>query len=475
MLGPVQRQASLFSFAFFKEAALLYDPLLEPMDALLDDPALVALSAQALAGRSPASKDLGRASIAPDRLLRCVVLKHLKGWSFRELQREVRASLLYRRFTRFYEDPIPDFSNLCRAFALFGQARTRQLHEQLIRKAQQQALSAGTKLRTDTTAVETNIHYPTDSSLLADSLRVLTRSLQRISEGCHNVQFQVVDHARAAKHRVLEIGRAAKTLTHSGRQQLQHSYGKLIDLTRRVTLQAYSVIAQLHQGQLVARHNAFLRVLRAESTLRHYLPLIEQVITQSHSRIFGGETRCPGKILSLFEPHSVVIRKGKAHKPNEFGRLVRIDEVEGALVSNYAVAVGNLADQEQWLPALNTHQKLFGCAPLLAAADRGFWSGRNEAAAAQLGVKHTVLPGRGRLSVERQRRQKQCWFKRGQGWRAGIEPRISTLKHRFGMQRAFYKGEIGFERYVGCCVIAHNLVAMTRAKPKSRQRRCRRG
>jgi IS5 family transposase len=171
----------------------------------------------------------------------------------------------------------------------------------------------------------------------------------------------------------------------------------------------------------------------------------------------------------------VVIRKGKAHKPNESGRLVRIDEAENGFVSNYAVAPGNLCDQQQWVPALEAHVELLGKAPRLAAADRGFWNSANEKAALQLGVKQVVLPACGRLSPSRAARQKQRWFRCGQGWRAGIEARLSTLKHRFGMQRALYKGEIGFERHVAWSIIAHNLVAMSRARVKSGDRRCRSG
>ena len=162
----------------------------------------------------------------------------------------------------------------------------------------------------------------------------------------------------------------------------------------------------------------------------------------------------------------MVIRKGKAHKPNEFGRLVRIDEVENGIVSGYEVAAGNRADQQQWAPALEHHITLFGQAPRLAAADRGYWSAQNERLAGELGVQQIVLPGRGPLSAERAVREKKRWFRRGQAWRAGIEPRIATLKHRFGMQRAFYKGEAGFQRHVAFCVLAHNLVAMSRASPK---------
>jgi len=475
MIGKIVRPASLFAFAFFKEVASIADPILDPLDRLLEDPMLVALSSQALAKRSPGSNKAGREGIAPDRLLRCVVLKHVKGWSYRELHRELRASLLYRRFTRFYEDPIPDFSNLCRAFALFGKEGTEQIHQCIVQQAKEAAVIAGNKLRTDTTAVEANIHHPTDSSLLADSLRVMHRYLQRIAEGCHESELRIVNHARAAKYRVLEIGRAARTFTGGGQEQLKQSYEKLIGLTRGVKGQAAAVLKALSDSQLVARSESFLKVVAAEAALKHYLPLVEKVITQSQARIFQAQTRHPDKILSLFEPHSVVIRKGKAHKPNEFGRLVRIDEVENGFVSNYAVAPGNLCDQHQWTPALQAHVELFGQAPRLATADRGFWNSANEKAATQLGVKQVVLPACGRLSPSRAARQKQRWFRRGQGWRAGIEARMSTLKHCFGMQRAFYKGEIGFERHVGWCIIAHNLVAMSRAPRKSGARRCRSG
>jgi len=465
VVGPLQRQPSLFGFAFFKELACLQDPTLGEIDLLLDDPALVAICSRALAARRHRSMDFGRSTIAPDRLLRCVVLKHLKGWSFRGLEEELRANLLYRRFTRFYEDPIPDHTVFSRLFALFGTEGPQALHAQVIARARALSLAKGHCLRTDTTAVETNIHHPSDSSLLADSLRVLTRSLKTISQSCQQGGWKVVDHARATKYRLLEIARASRLLNDAGQQRLKKSYGRLLGLTRAVTLQACAVLARLSSAQLSARPDARTRVLRQETRLRHYLPLVERVMAQTQARVFQAQSHYPEKILSLFEPHTVVIRKGKPHKPNEFGRLVRLDEVENGIVSGYEVSAGNRADQQQWAPALEHHVALFGRAPRLAAADRGYWSTHNEEVAAEMGVKHVVLPARGPLSAERAVREKKRWFRRGQAWRAGIEPRIATLKHRFGLQRAFYKGEAGFERHVAFCVLAHNLVAMSRAGP----------
>jgi transposase, IS5 family len=465
VIGPLQRQPSLFGFAFFKELACLQDPTLSEIDLLLDDPALVAICSRALAARHQRSINFGRSTIAPDRLLRCVVLKHLKGWSFRGLEEELRANLLYRRFTRFYEDPIPDHTVFSRLFALLGTEGPQALHAMVVARARALCIARGHCLRTDTTAVETNIHHPSDSSLLADSLRVLTRSLKTISQSCQQGGGKVVDHARATKYRLLEIARAARLLNEAGQQRLKKSYGRLLRLTRAVTSQACAVLARLSSGELSARPDAGVRVLREQSSLRHYLPLVERVIAQTQARVFEAQSHYPEKVLSLFEPHSVVIRKGKPHKPNEFGRLVRIDEVENGIVSGYEVAAGNRADQQQWAPALEHHVALFGRPPRLAAADRGYWSTPNERLAAEMGVEQIVLPGRGPLSAERAVREKKRWFRRAQAWRAGIEPRIATLKHRFGMQRAFYKGEAGFQRHVAFCVLAHNLVAMSRAGP----------
>src|SRR5712671_3427878 len=143
MIGSTSRQASLFYFAFAKEVMAITDDVLDPLDSLLQDPQLVQLTAQALAKRRARSADFGRPSIAPDRLLRCVILKHLRGWSFRQLERELRASLLYRRFTRFYEDPIPDFSSFSRTFGLFGKDGTARVHARVVQIAQEQSAASG--------------------------------------------------------------------------------------------------------------------------------------------------------------------------------------------------------------------------------------------------------------------------------------------------------------------------------------------
>jgi len=461
MIGATSRQSFLFYVPLAQQASLLKDDLLDPIDELLDDPELVDLVRQRLAARCPCSARTGRPGIAPDRLLRCCVAKHLKGWSFRELEREVRSNLVYRRFTRFDGDPTPDFTTFSRTFALLGPAVTQEIHKRVVALSRDKHVASGRKLRSDTTVAETNVHYPTDSTLLGDGIRVLTRSLKRIAREFSPGAVSVVDHARSVKRRLLEISRAAKCLTQASQERLRNSYQKLLGLTWGVIGQATAVLEELREGRLVVL-GSLVSVLRQESQLRHFIPLVQKVIAQTQERVFQGNRHVAGKVLSLFEPHTQAIRKGKAHKPTEFGRLVRLDEVENGVVSHYEVLEGNPADTSSWAPALAQHETHFGRPPEMATGDRGYFSAQNERDAKARGVQKVALPARGRLSKTRARLQKERWFRRALRWRAGIEATISTLKHPFSMARATYKGENGFERYVGWSVITKNLVSMAR-------------
>jgi transposase, IS5 family len=467
MINSSSHQAWLFYSPLALQAALLKDDLLDPVDQLLDDPALLELVQQCLATRFPASTRTGRPGMAPDRLLRCCVMKHLKGWSFRNLERELRSNLVYRRFTRFDAEATPDFTTFSRTFALLSPALIEQIHQRVVGLAREQGVAQGRKLRSDTTVVESHVHYPTDSTLLGDGIRVLSRSLARIAAECKDGTLDVVHHGRAVKHRLLEISRAAKSLTAANQQRMKDSYQKLVGLTRSVVRQASEVVQRWGKGRLKVV-GKLLRVEAQIGQLRHFLPLVEKVITQTKERVWGGNCHVQGKVLSLFEPHTEVIRKGKAHKPNEFGRLVRLDEVENGIVSGYQVLTGNPADSTAWMPALQQHQARFGRAPEMATADRGFFSAKNELEAQQLGVKKVALPARGRLSAKRAKQQKQRWFRRALRWRAGCEATISTLKHPFSMWRARYKGNPGFQRYVGWCVITKNLFSIARYQERRR-------
>ncbi|HMD43674.1 MAG TPA: ISNCY family transposase [Candidatus Acidoferrum sp.] len=461
MIAPAQHQSWLFYMPLAKQAALLKDDLLDPVDQLLEDPQLIELVRNCLAARSPASTRTGRTGLAADRLLRCCVLKHLKGWSFRALERELRSNLIYRQFTHFDAEATPDFTTFSRTFALLGPSVTEKIHQRVVGLARQEGAAEGHKLRTDTTAVETNVHFPTDSALLGDGIRVLSRSLKRIAAECKSGALVVVNHGRAVKHRLLEISRAAKFQTEASRQRMRDSYHKLLSLTGKLVRQAGEMVERWEKKKLPVI-GSLLKVEVQASQLRHFLPLVDKVMAQTKERVWEGNRHVAGKVLSLFEPHTQVIRKGKAHKPNEFGRLVRIDEVENGIVSGYEVLEGNAADTNSWLPAIQHHQASFGKVPEMATADRGFFTAKNEREAEALGVEKVALPATGHLSKSRAERQKERWFRRALHWRAGCEATISHLKNPFSMRRASYKGERGFKRYVGWCVITKNLFSIAR-------------
>jgi IS5 family transposase len=477
MVGALHRQSSLFYVALGHQASLIKDDLLEPLDLLLDDEALVEIVRQRLATRRPRSTKAGRTGIAPDRLIRCCALKHLKNWSFRQLERELRGSLVYRKFTRFDDDDTPDYTTFNKLFKLLGREATRAVHERVVQQAREEEVAPGRRLRVDTTVVESNVHYPTDSSLLGDGIRVLTRHLSRIATECDAGAVKVVDHGRAVKYRLLEISRAAKSRAQSGKDKLKGSYEKLVGLAGQVVRQAVAVTERLAgtaSEKLRVTGNA-LKVEAQRMALEHFVPLVQRVVRQTKARVFDGNTHFTDKLLSLFEPYTAVICKGKAHKPSEFGQLVRIDEVENGIVSNYDVQRGNPADTEAWMPAIFQHEAQFGSAPRMATADRGFFSAKNEKAALSAGVANVALPATGRLSDKRAKLQKQRGFRRRLRWRAGIESRISTLKHKFDMLRAWYKGAEGFERHVGWSVITNNLVSIARALVKRKRREEERG
>jgi len=193
------------------------------------------------------------------------------------------------------------------------------------------------------------------------------------------------------------------------------------------------------------------------------LARVRQVMKQTRARLFRGDTRSEGKLFSLFEPSTEIIRKGKAGKPNEFGKMVKLQEAENQIVTDYEVYDRRPYDADLLGAAIDIHEARLGRTPRLVAADAGFYSARNEAAAKARGVKRLCIPNRSTRSRERKREQKRRWFRQGQKWRTGCEGRISVVKRRHGLNRCRYKGDAGMRRWVGFGVIADNLINLGHA------------
>jgi IS5 family transposase len=190
-------------------------------------------------------------------------------------------------------------------------------------------------------------------------------------------------------------------------------------------------------------------------------PRVKQVMKQARARIFAGNTHLADKLL--FEPSTEVIRKGKAAKPNEFGKMVKLQEAENQIIVDYEVYDRRPNDADLLIPAIEVHQARLGRAPYLVAADAAFYSNKNETTAKAKGVKRVCVPNRSAKSPERKREQKKRWFRNGQKWRTGSEGRISVVKRRHGLDRCRYKGDSGLRRWVGLGVIGDNLVTLAAA------------
>jgi transposase, IS5 family len=462
-----RRQLSFGDGLIAEEISDLRESWMIHADAVLADEDIVSAVYEALSKRHPKSRCRGRRGAPAEVVLRLLVLKHIRNWSYEVLEREVRANLVYRDFTRVGGGKMPDAKTMGRWGVALGPKVLKQVHERMVKIALEKGVTTGRRMRVDTTVVETDVHHPTDSTLLGDGVRVLTRIMKKITKIAGAVGTKLRDRSRSVKFRLLEIGRVARAKGSIDQDKLKRRYGQLLDATSRVVGQAKRFSAEISQG--VKRARSVLEQLVLEG-LRQELDLmaarVRQVMKQTRARIFRGNTRSEGKLLSLFEPSTEVIRKGKAGKPNEFGKMVKLQEAENQIITDYEVYARRPYDSDLLVAAIETHRALLGRAPRLLAADAAFYSAKNEAAAKAKGVKRVCIPNRSTKSPERKREQRRRWFRDGQKWRTGCEGRISVVKRRHGLDRCRYKGSVGMDRWVGLGVIADNLVNIGRAMEK---------
>jgi transposase, IS5 family len=445
----------------------LYEDWMVHADQVMADDEIVMAAYEALAKRHRLSRTRGRRGFAAEVVVRLLVLKHARNWSYAILEREVRANLVYRMFTRVGFAKMADAKTMGKWGLAVGPEVIKQIHDRMVSIAQEKGIAQGCKMRTDTTVVETNIHYPTDSSLLGDGVRVLTRVMKQVAKIAGEVGCKLRDRGRSVKRRLMEIGRAARAKAPQSKEKLQKAYGKLLNSTSRVVGQAKRFAKEIVDGTKRAKgglQQAALECLRGE--LETMIPRVRQVITQTKARIFQGETRTEGKIFSLFEPTTEIIRKGKAGQPNEFGKMLKLQEAENQIVTDYEVYDRRPSDTDLLIPAIETHEAKFGRTPRVVAADAGFYSAKNEAAAKAMGVKRVCVPNRSTKSTERKREQKKRWFRNGQKWRTGCEGRISVIKRRHGLNRCRYKGDAGMRRWVGLGIVADTLINIGNAMAK---------
>jgi len=455
-----ERYARRDVFEEIEGISLGMEPVLTQLDKLLDEDALFRAVKGDLGRRYPRTLVTGRGSTPVEVVLRMLVVKHLYGWSYEQTEQWVNDSLVLRQFCRVYLEKVPDDTTLIRWANLIQPTTLQGLLEHVVELARQLKVSKGRKLRIDGTVVETNIHHPTDSTLLQDGVRVLSRLVARAGRVLHGGASRgkgwIRQQTQTAREAWLSIVHAAQRRGEEAEASMKHAYQTLLSVSQALLEQAQQVKATL---QLLSQPAA----QRLLNQLAAFIPGVHQVMRQTQRRVLNGESvPARDKLVSLFEPHTAIIRKGKFGKDVEFGRVIWLDEVEGGIVSRYAILSGNPPDADQLQPSLDHHRARFGQSPHLLTADRKVFSPKGEAYATQHAVKSVTIPKPGARSPARQAHEAQPWFRSGRNWRAGLESRISLLKRRFGLDRCRYHGDDGMHRWVGWGLIAYDLWAIAR-------------
>ena len=449
----------------------LSDPILQELDWMLEDPELFRLVRGDLA-KHYRNTQRGRHPIPIEVTLRLMVLRRRKQWSYRQIEQEIRDSPSYRNWVRVYDQQVPDHTTLNDLERLVQVKTQHRINERLLVLAQSKNLTHGYKLRLDASVTETNIRYPTDSGLLLDSVRVLSRWLECAVPFLSKKLLECGvcrNRVRSARRRARLIGQWSHSTPKQERHRqvkkaaITHMYAELIEIASTSLEQANQAEEQLSRQ----KDHVIAQALVLQ--MNELQPLVKRVIDQATRRVLKGETvPAQEKVASLWEPHTQIIRRGKpSPHETEFGHKVNYAEVEHGLVSDWQVeALGNPPDAQMLPPMLRAHCKHFGHAPHVLAGDRGLFSPANERLAQDLGVEEIAIPQTGERTPERIAYEKQDWFKQDQCFRNGIEGRISVVKRTVQLRRCPAHGEDGFERWVGTGIIVANMVIIARALSK---------
>jgi IS5 family transposase len=432
------------------------EPLLQSISDFLDDHEEMIEAVRRDLERGLKNPRTGRHGLTPPQVLRSLLLMRVKNWDLRELRERITDGYTLRQFTDFYCHPVPKHDAFNRAFNRLTPETLKAINELVVQAAVDLGLEDGNQLRVDTTVVQTDIHHPTDNTLLWDVVRVITRLIGHLSKAVQQPIKGFRNRKRAARHRMQEIQRMSSKERHEGQTE---KYRELIGVTEEVVNHARKVVEQTRKARgkdLVAE----MTIPKLLKEIDHYCELGDRVIDQARRRVLQGE-QVPNaeKIFSIFEAHTDLIKRGKVQTPLEFGHKVFLAESAQGLITQYEVLEGNPNDEQHVEPSLERHKEIFGHAPELYGSDRGFFSEQNVKSCKRNGVQLVCIPQcGGQKTAERKAYEKSSPFKKGQRFRAGIEGRISVLFRGRGMKRCLAEGRERFELWVGAAVLANNLM-----------------
>ena len=392
MSRTAERQVSFADFELVRQGLCL-EPVLQTISDFLDDQKDMIERVRRDLTRGLKKAETGRNGLTPQQVLRSLVLMRVKNWNYRELRERIADGCTLRQFTDFYCLPVPKHDAFQRGFVRLTPQTLKAVNDLVVQAAVELGLEDGAKLRVDTTVVQTDIHHPTDNTLLWDVVRVVTRLVRRLAKALELRRIKGFrDRTRSARRRMYEIQRMTTRQRH---EQQTRTYRVLINIAEEVVGNAR---AGLEKTRTMRGKDMFADVAIEElrRQIAHFCWLGDRVIDQARRRVLCGEqVATDEKIYSIFEPHTDLIKRGKVRTPVEFGHKVFLAESAQGLITQYEVLKGNPPDEMHVASSLQRHRQAFGQAPQLYGSDRGFFSEQNLTSCKHAGVKVVCIPQRG--------------------------------------------------------------------------------
>lgn len=446
---------------FWPEDPYDLGPELGPMAKILDQPELLEpfIASYEKAARESGLCLTGRKTIPIRTFAGMMVLKHMSSLSYRDLCEHVKDRISWRVFCRIpFGKKVPDYSTLCKLVQRFGPQAIEEMNRALLKHLNDQNKLKGKKIKIDTTVVESNIEHPTDAKVLKQGISKIGRLTEQCREAGIAAARDFVNPWRTVRKYMLEIAKVTRRRTGEGIREIDRITAKLAVIAENTLWKAKNVLKAAKIG--LAKGSTKLKA-HVVAELAEACALLKKAIAQAW-QVASGNRHLKDRLVSIHDPGARPIRKGKPHKPTEFGRKVLLHSNEQHLVTGYRVLEGNPSDDSLFGPAVEQYRTNTGYTPKEAAGDRGMASAENERIAVKLGIERVSLPKRGKKSPSRCAYEKQAWFRRLQRMRAGQEAEISVLKRRFGLTRSLSRGDEGTAAWVGWSIMAYNLCVAAR-------------
>lgn len=451
MLRTRNGQPTLWE-AILPEQLLELPELLRKVDELLDDEAFFAPF------RDHFDPLVGRPSIPVESYLRLMFLKYRYRLGYETLCREVADSITWQRFCRIpLGMPVPHPTTLMKITSRCGAEAVQQLNEALLAQAAERKLLRMDKVRVDTTVVEADVAYPTDSGLLAKAVSRIGKTITKVKRAGGAARTKTRDRSRSAGRRVRGIAANLKRRSGEAKDQVKRITGELADLAQDAVAEAQAVISNAKRA-LRRGGNATGKLRRAIEDLETLCERASKIICQTRTRLAGQVPDGATRLVSLHDPDARPIKKGRLGRPVEFGFKAQLVDNADGLVLDHHVVAGNRGDAELLVPAIERIKRRIGEVPRAVTADRGYGEAAVEDALAELGVATIVIPRKGKPSAARRQAEHQPAFRRLVKWRTGAEGRISCLKRGYGWARTRLDGINGARTWTGHGILAHNLV-----------------